>query len=63
MDEIKTKVCTRCGLEKSVEEFSKRKMVKSGLRSECKACQKEYDRQRYLKKKAEKEALKEDEGK
>ena len=54
MDEIKTKVCTRCGLEKPVEEFSKRKMVKSGLRSECKSCQKLDDAKRYQKKKAEK---------
>ena len=61
MDEIKTKVCTRCGLEKDITEFSKRSMVKSGLRSECKACQKEYDAKRYAKKKAEKLA-KEDEG-
>ena len=34
------KTCTRCGETKSVEKFSKRKALRDGLRSECKACEK-----------------------
>ena len=34
------KVCTKCGVEKSFDEFSKRKQSKDGYRSCCKECTK-----------------------
>lgn len=37
------KVCIKCRIEKSVEEFSKHKRRKDGLKSWCKDCCKEYD--------------------
>lgn len=37
------KTCTKCGVEKPHEEFAKQKRVKSGLRSECKACVATYN--------------------
>jgi hypothetical protein len=37
-----TKVCTRCGVEKSVKEFYKHKYSRNGLRGWCKQCEKEY---------------------
>jgi len=36
---MKTKICTQCGVEKEVSEFSTCSAVKSGLRSCCKDCQ------------------------
>ncbi len=37
-----TKVCTKCGEEKGLEEYCKDKRFKDGLRSHCKACIREY---------------------
>ncbi len=37
---IAEKVCTRCGEKKSLNEFSKHTYSKSGLRPECKSCNK-----------------------
>jgi hypothetical protein len=37
-----TKVCSKCGEEKDVSEFSIRKNRKEGLQSTCKLCDKEY---------------------
>lgn len=44
---METKICTKCGIEKSVDCFRKEKRVKSGLQGQCKICEKEY----YLKRK------------
>ena len=39
---MKTKICTKCNKEKDVDLFGKHKKTKSGLRSHCKECEKEY---------------------
>lgn len=39
------KVCTKCKEEKSLSGFSKDKGQKSGIRPECKNCQKEFQKQ------------------
>lgn len=36
------KICSKCGVEKSIECFRKEKRVKNGLQSQCKECEKEY---------------------
>ena len=38
LEEQATKVCTKCGEEKSVEEFSRHSQIKSGFRPSCKQC-------------------------
>ena len=52
MIEIKTKVCGKCKVEKDESDFSKGKSS-DGLYCWCKACQSEYNRNRYEKEKAE----------
>lgn len=53
MDEIKTKICTKCGGEfpTTLEFFHKAKKGKHGLSCRCKTCRreysKEYQRKRY----------------
>jgi len=42
-----TKVCSKCGKEKSVTEFHKHKGGKYGVRSACKACVKAYHARYY----------------
>jgi len=37
---MKTKICTKCKKEKLTSEFYKNKIIKSGLSSWCKSCQK-----------------------
>lgn len=37
---MKTKVCSKCGVEKPLLEFHKSKNHKYGVRNECKGCQK-----------------------
>lgn len=44
---MKTKVCTKCKKRKSITKFSKHKIGKNGLRSQCKKCCKEYNIQWY----------------
>lgn len=39
-----SKVCSKCGIEKSLDQFYKRKSSKTGYYSECKTC---HDLQRY----------------
>jgi len=39
-----TKVCTKCGLEKPVTEFSRSRAVKSGRASSCKVCYRAADK-------------------
>lgn len=52
MEEIvkTTKICTKCGEEKNVSEFGKRKNVKDGLRSNCKTCERKYSKIYHYKK-------------
>jgi hypothetical protein len=45
---IKTKVCTRCGQEKSLTEFGNHKLCKDGLYPQCKDCVKEIRKEYYL---------------
>lgn len=48
----KDKICSKCGLSKSYDEFYKRKETKDGLHSQCKIChnniQKHYDNKRSI---------------
>jgi len=39
---MQTKVCTKCGEEKELGEFSKNRSGKFGVRSHCKGCDKQY---------------------
>lgn len=39
---MKTKICTKCGEEKSLDNFNKQKGGKLGLRASCKLCVKQY---------------------
>ena len=38
---MRTKICTKCGLEKPTSEFNKNKLKKDGLQSECRDCHKQ----------------------
>ncbi len=40
---MKTKICSKCGVEKLITEFIPCKKGKFGARGECKACKKKYD--------------------
>jgi hypothetical protein len=42
IQEIKTKVCRKCGVEKPIEEFNKNKNHKDGLANQCKECARLY---------------------
>jgi 5-methylcytosine-specific restriction endonuclease McrA len=44
---IQTKVCTKCGEEKALSEFRKRKRSKDGFASCCKKCAQRYDKSYY----------------
>jgi len=48
------KLCSKCGLKKSTQQFYKTDKTKSGLRGECKDCSHIYSRQGYLKRKLKK---------
>jgi arsenate reductase-like glutaredoxin family protein len=39
---MKTKICTKCGVEKSLDGFGRQSGRKDGLQSNCKACNKAY---------------------
>jgi hypothetical protein len=45
--DMDTKKCSKCGIEKGVQEFSKQKASKDGLQPKCKSCVAEYDLERY----------------
>ena len=47
------KGCPTCGLIKSISEFRKDKSKKDGLRSQCKECNRTYDKKYYQTHKAE----------
>ena len=57
MEEIKTKVCLKCGQELPISEFSKKATAKDGLQCYCKKCNSkatiEYARKRRERKKLE----------
>jgi len=42
MENIKTKICSKCKIEKDISEFSKNKNKKDGVNSWCKYCCKQY---------------------
>ena len=48
---LQYKTCKKCKQSKTIDLFHKRKKGKFGVRSECKECRKEYNKQRYTKKK------------
>ena len=52
MEEIKTKVCTKCGKELPLSEFSPNKRYSDGFACQCKECTREYYRA-YTKRKRE----------
>ena len=52
MEEIKTKVCTKCGKELPLSEFSPNKRYSDGFACQCKECTREYYRE-YNKRKRE----------
>lgn len=56
MNEITEKKCTKCGIVYPVDCFNKCKKNRSGLRSECRYCQKEIDR-KYREANREKERI------
>jgi len=37
------KTCSKCQMELHLEQFSKRKRTKDGLKNQCKACDKKYN--------------------
>jgi len=41
-----TKVCTKCGVEKNLDEFHNAKRYRLGVNSICKKCSSEYARRR-----------------
>ena len=43
---METKVCTKCGEEKSLDDFYRNKNTKDGRMSECKTCRRKYHCQR-----------------
>lgn len=45
---IKTKKCVRCGKEKPLSEFHAYRISPDGLKSRCKKCKRNYDKERYL---------------
>jgi hypothetical protein len=40
---MKSKVCTKCEVDKPISEFNKRRYTKDGLRYQCKSCINEYN--------------------
>ena len=46
---METKVCTICKTEKDISNFSYRDKSKNKFQSNCKECQKEYDKNHYFK--------------
>lgn len=59
MEEIKTKVCTTCGKELPLSEFSPNKRYSDGLACKCKECTREYYREYNKRKREERLADKE----
>ena len=45
---METKICNRCGKEKSLGDFYRNKYVKDGYCGECKECKKKSDLDRKI---------------
>ena len=50
-NEVKTKKCSRCGIEKPLSEFHKKARSNDGFQEICKGCMKEYNSKRYFERK------------
>lgn len=55
---MKTKICTKCGIEKPITEFHWRNKAQGTLRSECKECHINYMQAQYQRKKNAVEQIK-----
>lgn len=55
---METKICTMCKLEKEIENFNNDKKGKNGKSARCKECSRKMDRERYLKRKNDKNYIK-----
>ena len=53
----KTKVCSKCGKEKPLSEFCRDRKTRDGRKYQCKECDAERERNRYLKKKKDRELI------
>jgi hypothetical protein len=42
-----SKICTKCGIEKELNQFHKRSAMSDGHKSECKECTSFYQKQKY----------------
>lgn len=51
MEEIKTKKCSKCGRELTIDNFSKCAASGDGFQWQCKDCQRESVRQSYYRRK------------
>ena len=45
---METKICTKCGEEKPLDEFRRNKRYTNGIYSRCKQCEYDYNKQRNL---------------
>jgi len=50
VDLMETKICTKCGIEKSIDDFAWRDKAKGTRRSECKTCHSNYMKEKYKEK-------------
>lgn len=50
---METKICSKCGIEKPIEEFAFRDKTKGTRRAECKKCISQRQKDKYHKQKAE----------
>lgn len=49
---METKICSKCGLEKPIEQFNFRDKVKGTRRADCKECHNGYVKQKYQERKS-----------
>ena len=45
---ILTKICSKCGIEKPLNEFNRKRVNKDGRRAECKLCQRKAGKRYYI---------------
>ena len=57
MEEIKTKVCNKCGRELPIDTFNKKASSKDGLQGYCRDCQNSYMSERYKSEKKNKQKM------
>lgn len=50
---METKVCTKCGVEKPLDQFAKNSSKPDGLSPQCKECKHKYYEEYYKKHKSE----------